>query len=265
MRLRLIPIACAGVLSIAGVHPQLAAQASGALKGVVRTTDQKPVSQARIAVVGTTLVAVADTDGMFRFSALPLGTQSVEVKMLGYASMLLSVQIEADKTASLNVVLGPAATPLETVKISGDTLIVPAMAGYLERRARGNGKYFSRDEIEKMHARLFTDILRRVPGMQLELITGPNNNGVAVRTGRNAEGVQGGRACPVLFYMNGMPFPMNSDGVINSFISPEEVEAVEVYTGASQIPAQFNSTAYNARCGVVVIWTLNGKETSKKH
>jgi hypothetical protein len=65
--------------------------------------------------------------------------------------------------------------------------------------------------------------------------------------------------------MNGMPFPMTSDGVINSFIGPEEVEAVEVYTGTSQIPPQFNST--NARCGVVVIWTLNGKESrhSRSH
>ena len=64
--------------------------------------------------------------------------------------------------------------------------------------------------------------------------------------------------------MNGMPFPTGIDGV-NSYISPEEVEAVEVYTGASELPAQFNATAYNARCGVILIWTLNGSDSKKKH
>jgi outer membrane receptor for Fe3+-dicitrate len=178
---------------------------------------------------------------------------------------LLPVTIQADKPASLSVVLTPVALPLETVRVSGrDTLKVPAMQGFLERRSRSSGKFFTHEDIEKMHARLFTDILRRVPGMQIQAVTGSNNNGYSVRTGRNGEGVQGGRQCPVLFYMNGMPFPMSADGVINSFISPEEVEAVEVYTGASEIPAQFNATAYNARCGVVLIWTLNGSQEANR-
>jgi len=115
-----------------------------------------------------------------------------------------------------------------------------------------------------MHARLFTDVLRRVPGMQIQSITGNNSSGYTVRSGRNGESVGAGRNCPVLFYMNGMPFPTGIDGV-NSYISPEEVEAVEVYTGASELPAQFNATAYNARCGVVLIWTLNGSDSKKKH
>ena len=247
-------------------HPiALAAQGSGTLKGVVSTTDKQPLARARISVLGTPLVAVTDTDGSFRIAALPLGSRSVEVKLLGYASTLLPVQIEADKTATLDVTLTATPVPLETVNISGDTLIVPAMQGFQERRKRGNGRFFTREEIDRMQARLFTDVLRRVPGMQLTLVSGTNNNGYTVRTGRTGEGVQGGRQCPVLFYMNGMPFPMNADAVINNFISPEEVEAVEVYTGASQIPAQFNATAYNARCGVVVIWTLNGRESRRSH
>jgi outer membrane cobalamin receptor len=235
------------------------------LAGIVSTTERKPLASARISVIGTALATVADTDGVFRIAALPLGTQSVEVKLLGFSSMLVPVQIEAGKTARLDVTLTASAVSIETVKISGDTLIVPAIQGFLERRERGNGKFFTRADIDRMQARLFTDVLRRVPGMQLQMITGPNNNGIAVRTGRNAEGVQGGRSCPVMFFMNGMPFPMTSDGVINSYINPEEVEGVEVYTGASQIPSQFNSSGYNARCGVVVIWTLNGKESRPGH
>jgi len=43
--------------------------------------------------------------------------------------------------------------------------------------------------------------------------------------------------------------------------APEDVIAVEVYNGASQIPPEFQSTLLNARCGVVVIWTRVGNET----
>jgi hypothetical protein len=254
-----------GIASVLSLPTAAAAQEYGALKGVVSTADKRPLADARISVTGTTLVAVADTDGSFRIAALPLGSQRVEVKLLGYASILLPVTIEAARTATLQVTLTPAPLALETVNISGDTLIIPAMQGFLDRKKRGNGTFFTREEIERMQPRLFTDILRRVPGMQLQLVSGPNNNGYVVRTGRTGEGIQGGRQCPVLFYMNGMPFPMTADGVINSFISPEEVEAIEVYAGASQIPAQFNATAYNARCGVVVIWTLNGRESRRSH
>jgi len=267
MASRILPFVLIVPLSLSSpfASPSLSAQDTGILAGIVRTPEKKPLALAKIRIVGTPFVAEADTDGAFRIRSPELGSQTVEVKLLGYASILIPVQIEGGKTTTLNVILEVAPAPLETVKISGDTLIVPAMAGFMERRARGNGKFFTREEIDRMQARLFTDVLRRVPGMQMQLVTGGNNNNYTVRTSRNPEGVSGGRQCPVLFYMNGMPFPMTSDGVINSFIGPEEVEAVEVYTGTSQIPPQFNST--NARCGVVVIWTLNGKESrhSRSH
>lgn len=267
MASRILPFVLIVPLSLSSpfASPSLSAQDTGILAGIVRTPEKKPLALAKIRIVGTPFVAEADTDGAFRIRSPELGSQTVEVKLLGYASILIPVQIEGGKTTTLNVILEVAPAPLETVKISGDTLIVPAMAGFMERRARGNGKFFTREEIDRMQARLFTDVLRRVPGMQMQLVTGGNNNNYTVRTSRNQEGVSGGRQCPVMFYMNGMPFPMTSDGVINSFIGPEEVEAVEVYTGTSQIPPQFNST--NARCGVVVIWTLNGKESrhSRSH
>jgi len=259
---------CLSTLAIAGmvavIPDPVAAQEAGTLKGVVSTSDHKPLAQARIAIVGTVLVAVADSDGSFHIAALPIGSQQVEVKLLGFTSVLLPVEIQADKPATLSVILTPVALPLETVTVSADTFAIPAMRGYLERRSRGAGKFFNREEIEKMHARLFTDILRRVPGMQIQSVTGNSSSGYTVRSGRNGESVGAGRNCPVLFYMNGMPFPTGLDGV-NSYISPEEVEAVEVYTGASELPAQFNATAYNARCGVVLIWTLNGSDSKKKH
>ena len=249
---------------LSGIHSltgSLPAQEPGTLKGTISTSEKRPLPQARVIVVGTSLLAVADTDGSFRIASLPSGIQSVEVKLLGYSSRVLPIEIHAGKTASLEIVLTAVPVALQTVEVRGDTLIVPSMAGFAERRAKGNGRYFTREDIDRMHARLFTDVLRRVPGMQLQSVRGGNADGYIVQSGRMSEGAQGGRQCPILFFMNGMPFPMPTGGVINSYISPDEIEAVEVYTGASQIPSQFNATGYNSRCGVIVIWTLNGKES----
>jgi hypothetical protein len=39
-------------------------------------------------------------------------------------------------------------------------------------------------------------------------------------------------------------------------LSPSEVYGVEVYTGASQLPAEFNQ---NGACGAFVVWTKRGR------
>ena len=100
------------------------------LAGIVRTPEKKPLALAKIRIVGTPFVAEADTDGAFRIRSPQLGSQTLEVKLLGYASILIPVRIEGGKTTTVDVILEVAPVPLETVKISGDTLIVPAMAGF---------------------------------------------------------------------------------------------------------------------------------------
>jgi hypothetical protein len=113
-----------------------------------------------------------------------------------------------------------------------------------------------------MQPRRFTDVLRRVPGVQIQMMPGPFEMGEMVRMSRTT-GVTGTRPCPVLFYINGSPFPVTGDIPINHYIAPEEVAAVEIYSGMSQIPPQFNSSLHNARCGVIVIWTLSGADTTQ--
>ncbi|HEY8685278.1 MAG TPA: carboxypeptidase regulatory-like domain-containing protein [Chloroflexota bacterium] len=261
-KLLLPPLAAALAISLSA--SDLASQQLGTLKGAVTTADKKPLPQAHISVVGMALTTIAASDGTFRIPAFPLGPQSVEVKLLGYKTVLATVTIESDKETDLQVVLTAVAIPLETVRVSADTFVLPEMRGFAERRARGSGTFFTRADIERMGARLFTDVLRRVPGMQIEPLDGAFGPNYSVQTLRN-QGANGGRGCPVLFYMNGIPFPRMGDLAINQFVSPGEVAAVEAYTGASQIPPQFNSGIYNARCGVVVIWTRISTAASRSY
>jgi hypothetical protein len=100
--------------------------------------------------------------------------------------------------------------------------------------------------------------------MQIESFEGSFGPTYSVQTFRS-QGTNGGRSCQVQFYVNGVPFNSVGDREINHFISPGEVAAVEVYTGASQIPPEFNSSMYNARCGVVLIWTRISTSPSRSN
>ena len=251
---RLTAFAAAAAIAFTLLSARLAAQESGTLRGTVVTSEKKPLPQARISVVGTPLAAVADTDGAFHIVALPIGSQSIEVKLLGYATTLVPVQIEAGRDASMQVALTAIPVELRTVKVTADPPVLPEMRRFAERRARGSGTFFTRADIDRMEARLFTDILRRVPGMQIETLDGVFGPTYSVQTSRNL-GTNGGHSCQMQFYVNGVPFTSVGELAINHFVSPGEVAAVEVYSGASQTPPEYNSSMYNARCGVVLIWT----------
>ena len=233
-------------------------QAGGTLRGVVSNSEKQSLAKARVSIIGTELATLSDSDGTFVIAGLPSGARLVEVRLLGYQSASLAVQIDPGKDAQLLVILSPIPTELEPVKVVGDTMVLPEMRGFVERRARGSGRFFTRDEIAKMSARVFTDVLRRVPGMELEARNNQFGTHYSVESART-QGVSGGRGCEVLYYLNGVAFPLVGNLEINSYIRPDDVAAVEIYNGASQIPPQFNSTTENARCGVVVIWTRVGK------
>ena len=243
----------------------VAAQQLGILKGTVTSTEKRPLPMARISVVGTAFATVADTDGTFRIASLPVGAQTVEVKLIGYATTSLPVRIESAKDVDLQVILSAIPISLETVRVSAvDTMILPEMRGFVQRKASGNGTFLTREQIDQMDARVFTDVLRRVPSMKLDPREGPFGQSYAVQSTRT-EGLNGGRGCQVLFYVNGIPFPVSSDLEINHYVAPNEVAAVEVYSGPSQIPAQFNSSTLNAHCGVIVIWTRIRTSVSRSH
>ena len=251
-----LPAVCLTALFAQGIlSADLCAQAGGTLSGIVTAANHMPIADAKVRLVGTSLNTVTREDGAFLVAQVPTGLQSVEVRMVGYAPKTVAVDLAAGETMSLTLILEPVI--LDTVKVTGESIFSPGMGAFEERRARGNGRYFTRADIDKMQARQVTDILRRVPGMRIQNGSGAFGGSQTAQTGRNISS-SGSRTCPMAYYVNGTPFPLTNDVPINHYFTPEDVVAMEVYTGASQLPAQFNSTNSTARCGVVVIWTRNG-------
>ena len=257
MRERRIGVFCYMVAAAVSLHTiPASAQETGTLTGTVTTgTANIPLDRVRVRLLGTTLETESVEDGRFRITGIPAGRYDVELRLLGYAVKVHRIDLAPGATLLVPVTLVATTVSLDTVSVTA-TLIPPHLRGFEERRQRGQGRFFTRAQIDKMHARSVTDILRRVPGFQFQPA---KMDGSSVQTGRT-----GVRVCPVMYYINGSPFPVSADQSINSFLDSDGVEAIEVYSGSSSIPSQFNSTMYSSRCGVIVIWTRIGMDKSVK-
>ena len=60
--------------------------------------------------------------------------------------------------------------------------------------------------------------------------------------------------CSPTFYLDRHVIAMGGDQVVrpDDFVTPAEVEAIEVYTRPSEIPTGFDELT---NCGVVLMWT----------
>lgn len=233
---------------VAALLPASLSGQRGSVIGVVFGADSQPLPGTMLRVSGTSLATAVSSDGAFLLVEVPSGRQILDVRRLGYAPMLLPIDVRAGDTLHLRVTLLALALELDTVAVTNDG---PApLRGFEERRARGPGVFFTRDEITRMQPRQLTDVLRRVPGIQVRPVNGSYGDNYAV--------TMRGSRCPMTYYVNGSPLPLPSDIPINHYIAVDEVVAIEVYA-PSELPPQFNSTTYGARCGVVGLWTRSGK------
>jgi hypothetical protein len=232
--------------------------ATGVLTGTIVGEDSRALSGAEIAVVGSALRALTARDGTFRLPPIPSGLATVEVGMLGYQTTTFTIEVVAGRTLTLDLQLEVDAVRLDPLHVSGRSRLSPEMRGFYERRDRGGGHFITRAEIDETRSQLVTDVLRRVPGVRIERMGGPFGSTQVVQMGR-ARGISGTTICPVLYYMNGSPLSVPTELGINHFVRANEIDAMEIYDGASRVPSRFHSSNRGARCGVIVIWTHAGE------
>ena len=247
------PSRLAALLLLSLCPASLATQAPGTLTGIVMAVDETPLGLARIAIVGSHLVVLSDADGRFAIARVRPGVQVIEVERLGYAKTTSSVQIQAGETLHVEVVLELEPVTLPSVDVEADPAVPVLLRGFYERKGRGGGFFLTGEEIAEMRPRLFTDLLRRAPGVRLQPVRGPSGSSYQAVTGR----MTGTRICPMQYFVDGVPFPVTGDIGINNLIQPSDITAIEVYSGTSRVPVQFHSGS--AYCGVVVIWTRSAQ------
>jgi iron complex outermembrane receptor protein len=98
----------------------LSAQGTGRIDGrVIDSTSQQPLSNVTISVPGTSLGALTRGDGSFSLVGVPVGSQRVHARRIGYALAERTVTVTAGQTAQLSFTLNPVPVNLSAVVVTG--------------------------------------------------------------------------------------------------------------------------------------------------
>ena len=82
------------------------AQAPATVTGkVVDTKTQRPLQSVIVTIQNTTLMKLTNAEGVFVLENVPTGSQLIEIKSDGYSPQLLSIEVEAEQTLDLGVVV----------------------------------------------------------------------------------------------------------------------------------------------------------------
>ncbi|HSU15435.1 carboxypeptidase regulatory-like domain-containing protein [Longimicrobium sp.] len=186
--------------------------------------------------------------------------------------------------ADLGEVKAVAAAAGVTVREADAPAAPRGLADFERRRHSGRGVYLAREEVERRHASRLVDLFRGLPGVQV--VRDPAGERVvmtAARGGRWSDDMRAapagadtaaaalnqprgdrtrvssaaaapadGAGCPVQLYVDGVFTPVEG-GRIADEVQPGDVEAVEVYRAATEVPAEYRRQG--SGCGVVLVWT----------
>ena len=248
---------CMAVLMLLVGTVPLGAQATGSITGTVtvQLTD-RPISGARIQLVGTRMVAAAGPDGSFLLRAVPMGTYTIRVIVIGYARMETTISVAPGQPAVVNFSLARAA-------ISLDEIVVTGTAGAQEKRTLGNHVATVQvgGLVETAPISNVTELLTaRVPGLTLMTNSGQVGSSSNIRI-RGAGSLNGGYA-PV-FYVDGIRIESGTveagstyqGGTALDFLNPQDIESIEVIRG----PAASTLYGADAANGVIQIITKKGR------
>ncbi|MFN2565225.1 MAG: carboxypeptidase regulatory-like domain-containing protein [Gemmatimonadaceae bacterium] len=236
------------VLALALAATALPAQESPRIvrvRGTVVDSAGLPLIGAEVRAVGTTFLVLTSDSGVFR-AELPAGPVVFAVRRLGYEPATFLATLRPGRTNGVRLVLQGVAQVLPGVLVAEERE-QPWLRVFNERSGTQQGTFITRSDIENSRARLTTDLLRRrVPSAQV--VTTRSGTRVYMR-GNTV------RRCPPQLFVHTTPY----GGEVDDF-PPDVVEAIEVYSGASEVPPELNMG--RAMCGAIVIWTRDPRKAS---
>ncbi|MBC7841835.1 MAG: TonB family protein [Gemmatimonadaceae bacterium] len=227
------------------VLAQSAATCSAAV--AVRDSGGRALHDATV-IVGEGAVRT-DTAGEARFILGSSTPVYARVRRLGYAParLMLFPSCGLPPIATL-VTLDPIAARLRTVTVSAARRPVYSgpLAPFYERRARGDGVFFTHADMLQRNAQRLSDVLRTVNGLG-ELGMRPGLGG------RNG-GRRAAERCYPLLIIDGMAQSAIGEISTEGF-DPRGLAGVEVYPDASRTPPEFLALNNGSRCGTIAIWS----------
>jgi hypothetical protein len=214
---------------------------SATVKGTVRDRGGKPIRGAAVGITGALNSTRSDSSGVFTLNNAPSGSQTLQIRKLGFEAVERSLILPPNQVREVAVVMESFTPILSTVIVKATRDAALEKIGFTKRKNTGFGYYVAPEEIDRMNPLRVSDFLRGIPSLS---VTYESNR--ARVTGRSA----GLTTVCVTYVVDGMPVT----GEIDEVLQPQEVGAIEAYTSTrapNDIPGAFSMQ----NCQVVVIWT----------
>jgi carboxypeptidase family protein/TonB-dependent receptor-like protein len=217
---------------------------------------QKPVPDVVVVLVaednpslsqGMTQRTTTSNTGTFALRAPGPGVYRVRADRPGYRTAITpAIALQPGDDIGIAVRLLPDTAQLRPVVVTANNRRPTGrLGGFYDRMSKRLGGYFiTRDDIQKRNPLLVSDLLRTIPG--LEVLPSARAFGYDIRT------VEG---CRPAVFLDGLPLPLMRGETIDDLVNPMDVEGIEVYRHAAEVPVQFQR---GSACGAIVIWTRTG-------
>jgi hypothetical protein len=272
MRALIVSVALALVLVV--LPGLLAAQPAAdgvTVSGVVLVDSlERPIADAEVELVGTAYRTRSDSAGAFSLRGIPVGAYRIQLRAVGYAPLVLDVQLSANGLEGVEALLRPVAQELERVRIRASlTPTARHLIDFENRRKFGIGKFIDSTRLWAYGGpqAWYRAIVSEVPGMRamaygssLALARssrGPSSIMKPMPSGDSGDRRRGAqKGCYLRVIIDGqIRYNTNVDEPlfdVSNYDGPPIV-AAEVYS-AAQLPAEFNRMS-DYSCGAIVLWT----------
>jgi TonB family protein len=224
----------------------------GVLLLTVNDSSGVGIADVQLSVAGTTTIGATDEHGALRLTGVPAGPETIDARRLGFRPASIQVTVAPNATTAATITLVAVAQRLSPILVRGTVhASTHRLAGFYQRRQLGVGHFFTHDQIEKQHLYRLSDLFRRIPGMRITS-TDVIQNAVRMR----------GESCAPLVWMDGNPLAAAEFDL--DAVTPESVDAMEVYSGLAEVPPGFMGPNGLGSCGVIVIWSRVGERKPKQ-
>lgn len=231
--------------NVSGVH--LFVPQAASVDGYVLSRDSVPVFGALVSSPSVTQEVRTDSSGYFRLTGFSAGEHTISARSLGFERVSVTVSIPSDGTVGTTIVLGANIQRLQAIRVIGegidDSRSLFALEDFYRRMRRDVGTFITRRDLEG--AATLAPLLAKTPGVRLETnVYGDQSISFA----RCQPGLgTAGREDPVAYFLDGL----RTTGDLLNVFRPQNIEAIEIYRGPSQLPPE----AMGHACAAIFIWT----------
>lgn len=213
-------------------------------------TSDGPVTGARVGLVDndSIMLRITTTDslGYFLLEGPATGAYRLRAERIGYPTTIsVPLNVSAGDTIEVEFRIAAGAVLLDPVVVTARRRPPPPMIRDFYRRAERSisGTFITRADVERAHPFRTSDLLRRIPGLQIIPLRLGGGSAVLMRGG-----------CSPLVVIDGVR--LRDVRSIDFLVQPLELEGLEVYRSAAQVPVEYGGL--QTGCGAIMIWTRHG-------